>query len=269
MLRLIMPCLCLLMFHFGLLAQISEIKKKSQQNKSNRVRDNITFNMDAPAQSPERYHYEQGVIGCSDLGCFGTFGFIADYTRTLYNMRDIDPSLVSVDVSGGFSPALHFTSDGNFKYLNFLPQIRLHLASFMFDFRYNMLTEFTNDLPNSFKSWELLGGINIIPSTNYKLALGIGWQKEEYSDLFFTQYFIGNRIGIFQNVDYLDIDMRFSFDNLTLEFPFFEAGIKYNYRLLKIPKFYAHIIFGFMYQNYYQSHDIWGIRTGMVVNFHQ
>jgi hypothetical protein len=250
-------------------AQIDDIKKKSDQNKSKKKENSYTPGNDSNGSNSIGEACVSGCVsGCFDFA-FSVFAqVLAEYTAEVYQKRFEDPSLMSFEVHAGFAPVYHYSQEEFYWYMNYLPGIRANLAAFMLDFRFNLLAEFKDNVPNTFKSWDALIGFNIVPSFNYKLTLGTGVQRENHSGLYFHQYYLANKIVTDQKRNYLDLDVRFSVDYETKEFPFFEAGIKYNYKLVELNNVYVHLTLGGMYQNYYRSHDIWGIKTGVILNLH-
>ncbi len=250
-----------------LYSQIDDIKKKSKENKENKS------NFSGDSNSDDDGNQEDGILagcfsGCVDFGCSIFGALIADYTANVYTLKPKDPSILSLDLYTHLAPAYHFSSSNTYPYLNFLPGFRAHLVSFMIDFRYNLLAEFTDDVPNTFKTWDLILAFKIVPSEKFNVSIGTGVQREIYSALYFHEYYLGSKIGTVQNRDYLVIDFRCSADYETSTIPFIETGIRYNWRVLNFTHLYGHLSLGGMYQNYYQSHDIWGTRGGIILNWH-
>ncbi len=211
--------------------------------------------------------------GCSALSCcwdggFYFIDFLIDHHKEIMNMRYLDPTVLSFEINGQFAYALHFAHDTVFNYINYLPEVRGNLGIFSTDFRFNMLTEYTNDFPNSFKSWELLFLLNIIPDESFKIIFGSGIYNETFTDSYYNENYLEFKIGMPNQHDFIDMDSRVVFDYSTSKLPFFEGGIRYNTRIISFSHVYAYITLGAMYQNYYSSHDIWAARGGIALNFH-
>ena len=211
--------------------------------------------------------------GCSALSCcwdggFFFVGFLIDHHEEIMNMRNIDPTVLSLEMDGQFAYALHFAQDKTYTYINYLPRVRGNLGVFSTDFRFNMLTEYTDDFPDSFKSWELLFLLNIIPVENFKITFGSGIYNETFTDSYYNENYVQFRIPMPKKSDFFDLDTRFVMDYSTSRFPFFEGGIRYNTRIINFSHFNAYITLGAMYQNYYSSHDIWAARGGISLNLH-
>jgi len=178
-------------------------------------------------------------------------------------------SEVTLDIRANFDLSLHKGIDKNYVHIDYLPGLRASFDFFMFDFRFNILTEYTDDFPDSFKSWELLAMFNITANQDYSVILGTGMHKEEYNEgSSFHEFYLGTKIPLKNKKDYVDIDTRFSTDYKTNEFPFFEFGGRYNVRFLDTKNLSGYITLGATYQNYYQFYDIWGFRGGIVLNIH-
>jgi len=182
--------------------------------------------------------------------------------------EEIDPTFVSWDIRANFDFGYHYDSKWHYNYIDYLPGVRLNLGFIMFDYRYNILTEYTDGNPDSFKSWELLVLFNLLPRKDFKIFIGTGLHREKFSEQNFNEHFIGTKVGIFNNKNYFDADIRFSIDYKIGAFPFFESGIRYNKRLMNVNNLFGYITLGAVYQNYYQSHDIWSLRSGVIVNIH-
>jgi hypothetical protein len=190
----------------------------------------------------------------------------------LINKNNLSPKekgKVNLDIRAHFDLSMHKGIDKNYLHVDYLPGIRANFDIFLLDFRYNVLTEYTDDFPNSFKSWELLALFNLTARRDYSIIIGTGFQREQFDEgISFNEWYIETKIPLKNKKDYIDIDTRFSKDYKTKEFPFFEFGGRYNVRFLNEKNVSGYFTFGATYQNYYQSYDIWGIRGGVVLNIH-
>jgi len=182
--------------------------------------------------------------------------------------KQIDPTFESFEIRPQFDVGYHYSSQKGYTYIDFLPGLRANIGMVMLDFRYNILTEYTDDFPDSFKSWEFLFMLNLLPRKDIKLALGTGLHSEEFTNSTYHEIYLGSKFGLNDNKDFIDADTRFSVDYETKAFPFFEIGVRYNKRIMNFNKIYVHLTLGAIYQNYYQSHDIWSFRGGVLVNIH-
>lgn len=180
-------------------------------------------------------------------------------------IEDFKPSL---DINGNFAVAFHKGIDRNYTYVNFLPGLRANLGQVKFDFRFNNLTEFTDNTPDALKSWELLFMIDFAKKEELDIMVGTGLFRENFSESNFHEWYLGTKFQLANMKDYIEIDTRFSVDYETDVCPFFEIGGRYNIQFINSNHINAYINLGVMYQNYYQSHDIWGIRGGVVFNWH-
>ncbi len=176
----------------------------------------------------------------------------------------------SLELKPHFDLGFHKGIDKNYTYVDYLPGARINLHVLLIDFRYNILTEYTKDFPDSFKSWEMLFMFNLSANQDYKIVLGTGLQREIWDNdqINFHEYYLGTQIPFANGSDYFDADTRFSVDYKTEIFPFFEIGGRYNKRFLNFDHLSGYITLGATYQNYYQSHDIWALRGGVVINIH-
>lgn len=176
---------------------------------------------------------------------------------------------ITIDIRALFDLCLHKGVDKNYVHVNYLPGVRANFDFFQIDFRFNVLTEYTDDFPDSFKSLELLMLFDLTARQNHSILIGAGFQHEEFNDgTTFPEFYFGTKVPLKNNRDHLDIDTRFSKDFKTDAFPFFELGGRYNVRFLNEKKVSGYISLGASYQNYYQSYDIWGFRSGLLINIH-
>jgi|GEM_PF-5274115 hypothetical protein len=179
-----------------------------------------------------------------------------------------DTAEFSLDIKANLAIGFEPSADKTYKYYNFLPELRLNLAWFLVDFRYNILTEFSQDLPDAFITWDMLFLFKIKASDRTKIILGTGMHKENYENMLYNQHFFGLKIGLVENRDYLNIDGRLTMDYKTDAYPFSEVGIGYNRRFLNTKSLDGFILLSGTYQNYYNSTDIWAFKTGLILNWH-
>ncbi len=213
--------------------------------------------------------------GCDAFNCCWNGGFyflefLIDHHQEILEMRYLDPCLLSLDVDANFTFAIHYSQDKKqyYNYVDYLPHTRANLGVFSGDFRYNILTEYTNGFPDSFKSWELLFLINIVPANGFKMSFGSGVYAEMYTEKYYNEHYFNMQFGIYENKDFLDLDTRVAIDYTTSKIPFLEAGIHYKTRIINFNHVYGYLTFGGIYQNYYSSHDIWAAMGGFGLNVH-
>jgi hypothetical protein len=270
--HIILICLGLALINQNkLYSQIDDIKTRSDDNKDNHNNSSSNNNNNDSDDSGGDIA-ESCASGCSsgcmDVGCNIFAGFLGEYTENVASYRDTNPTILSFEANAGFSGAMHITSAETYNYLIYMPTIRGNLAAFLLEFRFNLLTEFSNDLPNSFRCWDFIAGFNIVPSDKFILTIGTGVEREMYNDMYFHEYYIGSRIWSPELSNYLELDYRISADYETGVLPFQEAGVRYNFRIMNFGHVFAYVNLGLIYQNYYQAHDIWGLRAGIAFNIH-
>jgi len=174
----------------------------------------------------------------------------------------------SFDINANFAAGLEFHSTKTYTYYNFLPGVRANLSWFLIDFRYNILTEFSEDLPDAFKTWGLMFLINVKAGERSNIIFGSGMHKEQYSDMLFNQHYFGVKTVLNEKSDFLDINGRFAVDYKTSEFPFLEFGMHFNKSLTNSDRFSIFFNVGAMYQNYYSATDIWALQAGITFKLH-
>ena len=259
-------CTILIFGFVNVRAQIDDIKKKSKENKNNKSKSSMSSNSSSDS-------FGEGCMNDAFSCCFNNvlligFSLIADNHQSIMNLMENDPTVLSFEARANFALGWHYSKDKNYVYVNYLPGVRGNLGAFATDFRFNILTEYTDDFPNSFTSWEWLFLFNIEPVQTFKLTFGTGVQSETYSDSYFNEHYIGFRFGLANNRDYIDADTRFSIDYSSSVVPFFEGGIHFKKRIAAFDNVFMHITLGGVYQNYYSSHDIWLFQGGLIVNVH-
>ncbi len=211
--------------------------------------------------------------GCYALSCcwdggFFILEFIIDHHEEILNMRYLDPTVLSFEIEPQLAYALHFGADQTYKYVNYLPQVRANLGVISTDFRFNMLTEYTNGFPDAFQSWEILLLLNIVPDKKFRISVGSGLYVETFTQSNYNENYLGLKFMMPNEKDFLDMDTRVVCDYNRGLFPFIEGGIRYSSRFIDFEHIYGYITFGAMYQNYYSSHDIWAAKGGLSFNFH-
>jgi hypothetical protein len=213
--------------------------------------------------------------GCDAFNCFWNGGlyfveFLIDHGKEIMDMRVQNPTLLSLDVDVNAAYSMHFSPDSGqyYRYLNYLPHIRGNLGIFSTDFRFNMLTEYDADIPDSYKSWELLFMLNFVPVYNFKISLGTGVFNELYTEKYYNEHYLNLQFGLFENKDVLDMDTRIAVDYSNSQVPFLEVGIRYKIRIMNMQHVYSYLSVGGLYQNYYGQHDIFGLSAGISFNMH-
>ncbi len=248
-------------------AQINDIKKESKSNSSNK--SSVTTYSSNSDDDDLAAGCMTDILGCCfENGFAMVFGLLAENNRMVMQNRDADATVISADFKANFALGWHYSLAKTYVYVNYLPEISINLASFTTSFRYNVLTEYTDDFPNSFTSWEWLFLFNIQPSPVFKMSLGTGVQFEKYSGSYFNEHYIGFRFRMKNERDFLDANTRLSIDYETGTVPFIETGIHYKIQIAEFEHIFMYISLGGMYQNYYSSHDIWLGRGGLIVNWH-
>jgi hypothetical protein len=213
--------------------------------------------------------------GCDAFNCCWQGGFyfvefLIDHQHEIMDMRDLNPSLLSLEFDANVAYSFHYSADSGqfYKYFNYLPRIRGNLGIFSTDFRYNMLAEYDLDVPESYKSWDLILMLNFVPSEKFKISLGSGVYNELYTGNYYNEHYLNISFGMADNKNILDIDSRLAVDYAQSLFPFAEAGFRYKIRIMDISHVYSYFSLGFVYQNYYGQHDIFGGNAGLLFNIH-
>ena len=213
--------------------------------------------------------------GCDAFNCcwnggFHLFDFLIEHHHEIMEMRNLNPCLVSFETDLNMALSYHFSYDSGqfYHYINYLPDIKGNIGIFGADFRFNVLTETVNGVPDLYKSWDLIMMINLVPVKTFKLSLGSGVYAETYTKKYYNEYYLLMRFGLRGNRDFFDLDARLAADYTTSLLPFVEAGIRYKLRIMDLPHVYAYWSVGGIYQAYYVDHQIFGINVGILLNIH-
>ena len=254
--KIIILLLALTLLNINLYSQIDEIKDLAEAGAEVEVAPEVV---------------EAGCTAfscCWDIGIDIFTAFLIEHHQDILKLKDIDPSVLSLDIRGNFAYGYHKGINDDYIYINYLPGVRGNIGVFASDLRFNMLTEYTDDMPNNFNSLEWLLLLNIEPVETFRITFGSGFQKEEFTDNFYSQHYLGFKIGVFGGRDYIVADTRLSVDYSTERYPFYEAAINYNTRIVDFNFVDVYIRVGAIYQNYYSTHDIWAVNGGFIFNIH-
>ncbi len=173
----------------------------------------------------------------------------------------------TLDVNLLFDISMHKGIDKYYSHVDYLPGLRAGLNFLMLDFRFNILTQNDIDDMDAFESWELLFLLNLTANQNYSAIIGTGIHREQFNNgNSFNEFFAGCKIPINNQKSNIDISCRFSVDYKTDAFPFFEFSGRYNHKLFSMRNLSTYITIGLTYQNYYESYDILGLRSGIFIN---
>ena len=247
-------------------SQIDDIKELADSSANSNT--NSFFNTSSDNSTMSDALISSVFSCCWDIGIQVFTTILIEHHKEIMNLKNIDPSVLSLDLRANFTLGLHHSMDTNHISVNYLPGVRGNIGIFSSDFRFNMLTEYTNDMPNSFKSWEWLFLLNIKPSETFRITFGTGMQKENSTGNIYNQHYLGFKIGVLNNKDYIEADTRLSTNYATENFPFFEGAISYNTRIINFDFANVYIRIGGIYQNYYSAYDIWAANGGIIFNLH-
>ncbi len=213
--------------------------------------------------------------GCDAFNCIWNVAylfldFVVNHHQEIMDRRYLNPGLFSFEVDAGFAGLVHYSGDDliYYQYVNYLPHIRGNLGIFSTDFRFNLLAEYTNDLPDSYRSWDLIFILNLVPVNSFKMSFGTGLYGEMYTQEIYNEHYFQMQFGLFENKDFIDIDTRVAVDYATSLIPFMEASARYKWRFISFDHANAYLSLGGLYQNYYQEHILFGGSAGVLLNFH-
>jgi len=207
---------------------------------------------------------------CCWNGGFHFFDFLIEHNKEIMQMKYLDPCLLSLEIDANAAYSVHYNPDSSryYHYINYLPHIKCNLGIVSLDYRYNLLTEYVNDMPDTYKSWDLIMMLNFVPTDGVKISLGSGVYTETFTEKYYNEHYFFMQFGILENKDFLEIDTRVAVDYYTSLFPFIEAGMRYKLRMMEMPHVYGYLSLGGFFQAYYSEHQIYGLNAGLLFNIH-
>jgi len=213
--------------------------------------------------------------GCDAYYCCWNGGgrflnLLIDHHKEIMEMRFLNPTLVSFEMDANMAYSYHFSVDSNrfYNYVNYLPHLRGNIGVFSADFRYNVLTDKINGYLDTYKTWELIFMLNLVPSESIKFSLGTGIMDEQYTGKYYNEHYLLMQFGLFKNKDFLEMDARAAIDYNTSKFPYIDAQMRYKMRIIDLPHVYVYLSLGGIFQAYYLEHQIVGANAGFLLNIH-
>lgn len=246
-------------------AQIKDVKDKSDENKKGRNNQNNNnnnnnnsggFNM--PACSGACMNACAGA--CAN---FGAQVVIAGQQAYL-DRRDEISHMVSLDIMGHGG---YVVSDDSYLVI---PRLRVNWAMFSTDIRFNAWFEADTsgglDFANT-TDWSVIQ-FNPIITKHFILRIGTGFMYENYSKIFYNEHYLGCDVLLNDDDYMISAEGRWAKDYQTGANPRTEANLRFNLKYWDNKHFDNYFMFGGVYQNYYESIDLWTVQAGVTVNFH-
>lgn len=265
---------CLLLPSF-ISAQVDDIKRKSEEHKSNK--DNQKDDKDSPGSSVADPLASACLTGCAE-GCAQIvvpviIGGIAQHHKYLMDSRDSDPAILSFDIMP------HVAYSPTDEYINYLPRIRGTWGVLSTDVRFNYLTEYQGVSSGIYQTieWQILE-LNFVAQqvVNFRIGSGLLYEnfrgEDEYGDALpketYNEHFIALEIRIHDRKILTGIEGRGAWDYEVSENVFHEINLRGSYRFINSNNLFAYLTFGVIYQNYYSSVDLLSVQSGLTFNLH-
>ncbi|MFH0866400.1 MAG: hypothetical protein V1904_09395 [Bacteroidota bacterium] len=252
----------LLIFISGAVAQVDEIKEASNKNDS--LKSNVP---DGKTNGDDGCLSDACGAACAS-GCFdwvleyAIFGIVKLHQFQLEKRNEI-PEVVSLELMPHFGYAEPSSS-------MLLPRIRGNWGLFSTDFRFSNMTEYGTADGTDFLNtidWQILE-FNFVVTKPVIVRLGTGLMYEFHNSNTFMEHFLGID-GTWKDHQYLaSAEARIAKDYYTGATPRFEGNLRMNYRIMETAHMDGYAMIGSIYQNCYNSVDVWTAQAGFAFNFH-
>jgi len=255
------------LFFINGFSQVDHIKSGSDKNASTKGNGHSETQHTSSGSSPG----DGCLSGCFDAcgsQCFQSMfevlivGGLHLHSDYLKKRHDI-PTVVSVD----FMPHFGFNPPSC---MLMLPRIRGNWGLFSTDFRLNNMMELGTGHGVKFYrtlDWQILE-LNLIVTEPITARIGSGFMYEKYSNTYFSESYIGLDWYMKKNLYLTTAEFRIAKDYETGATPRAEGNLRFNYKVLDNKNLYGYVTAGCIYQNYYNSVDLWTAQVGLTFNFH-
>lgn len=183
---------------------------------------------------------------------------IATWQQYKLDRRSKNEYIVSLDIIGQASiqPSRYYLMN---------PRIRGNWGLFSTDFRINYLLQETATGTESLSSidWQILQ-LNLVTTRNVIGRVGAGFMKENFGG---NLSFFESTYGVFiQSTNKKlggTLEYRLAQDFTTGAIPRREIGAQFEYRLSTKGYWNTYLTLGGVYQQYYESINVWGMQAGL------
>jgi hypothetical protein len=183
---------------------------------------------------------------------------LADWQQYKLKKREVNPSLVSLDVITQVA-----TQPSRYYLVN--PRVRGNWGLFSSDFRVNYLLEETVNGTNDLSSidWQVVQ-FNLVTTRNVVGRLGAGFMKENFGGRqTFFESSVGALIQSSSKKTGVSFEYRWAKDFETDITARREFSVQFEKRLIARGYWNTYFSIGGVYQRYYESISVWGIQAGL------
>jgi hypothetical protein len=247
-------------------SQVDGIKEGSDKNKTTTTTTTTTTTSTETGKGDGCLSDACGTAcasGCFDWVLENAILGIVKFQKYQLEKRDDIPEVVSLELMPHFGYAEPSSS-------MLMPRIRGNWGLFSTDLRYTNMAEYTAsdgvDFYNTL-DWQILE-FNVIITEPVIFRFGGGIMYEYYSSSAFLEYLLGLDANWMEHQYLATGEFRIAKDYSTGATPRLETNLRFNYRILKTQHLNGYAMLGGMYQNYYNSVDVWTAQTGFAFNFH-
>ncbi|MCX8491792.1 MAG: hypothetical protein ORN54_12055 [Cyclobacteriaceae bacterium] len=183
---------------------------------------------------------------------------LADWQQYKLKKREINPSLVSLDVITQLA-----TQPSRYYLVN--PRVRGNWGLFSSDFRINYLLEETVNGITDLSSidWQLVQ-FNMVTTRHVVGRLGAGFMKENFGGRkTFFESSVGALIQSSSKKTGVSLEYRWAQDFETDVIARREFSAQFEKRLFSRGYWNTYLTIGGVYQRYYESISVWGVQAGL------
>lgn len=255
-------------------SQIDDLKKKSDEKQENS--DNKDGDNQGSGFTPSDAYCLSSCLQTSFNLMFSFVGqaLINHHVQIMNNISD--PFKFSVDFRPTIAYGFHFNKERFrvYDYINGLPQIHARWGVLSTDLRYNLLIDFYDFSAEAFQSWEWnIFQINIQPAEEHVITLGTGIAFDSYSKIIYNEHLIGYKYKTLNQMFTGEATARLATDYKIVPNPedaifFTEINISGGAKFMTMNHLFGYANLGFVYQNYFLSHQIMSVQAGLTFNIH-
>jgi hypothetical protein len=267
--------LLLFFINSSISAQIDDLKDKTEEKKENSDNENNSDTDVSTLTAPDNFCVNSFIHAVFNVA-FNMLGqVIINHHLQIMNQIN-DPSKLSLEVTPTIAYGAHFNDEKVkiYDYFNILPQLHGRWGVLSTDFRYNLLLDFQDFSINSFKSWEWnIFQINIQPADEHLITLGTGISYESFSKTLYNEHLLSYRYKTIDQMFYTQATGRlatdYKFSPVMSDAIFFtEINLNGGVKFMTFNHLFGYFTFGAIYQNYFLSHNIFLVQTGLTFNIH-
>lgn len=265
--NLFLICLSLVLFSNTVVAQLDDIKKKSEKYKNDGNGSEYSNDDDYNAEMAG-VCFESCASVCFDIFFSQIGAAMMNHHRNLLDNRQFNPFALSLDF---WPTALYMTEDDVW---GIQPRVRGTAGIFSTDLKMDFLAKKTQTGFQKFEAlhWQILV-LNFSPASEFNIRFGGGIFTDRTDKLTFFEGYSGIQIRAGMQSTLITLEGRLSFDPETQDNVYKEFNLLAEFRAINQPGLFGYFTAGVAYQNYYPESygpdtSFFLIQGGMHFNLH-